>query len=411
MIPRGTFSSVGGALGGAPGRMIGSGLSALTGFGKYNQRLYTGEGAYDGDDESGPHNNDRMRLQSNVLTQDVPIVSNPQGDDGGVCIRHREYLRDVVSTGGGFNMAAAISINPGNPACFPWLSAVAGQFCQYKIKGMMFEFVSTSGALSTTRALGEIVMAVNYNAVEPAFVNKQQMLNEVFSVSKVPSENALCPIECDARQTPIEHMYVRGAAVPGNEDPRFYDFGKFYIATQGQSAPVALGELWVTYQIELYKPQLPRPPPLSTSFTRYRSTPAVSAAASIIGGTGGVALLSGGNPYNIIPSGGNGSASGTVTFQANIPVDSTVIVTVGAVGLSIGGNIVVACNGGVQSNIWGYGTRSIQSATTPPTSSVVQYAFNILQDVSLFSITAPPGFGSGNVDIAFSVYPSGVRPI
>jgi len=37
-IPRGTFATVGGALGGPSGAMIGKGISTLTGYGDYNVR-------------------------------------------------------------------------------------------------------------------------------------------------------------------------------------------------------------------------------------------------------------------------------------------------------------------------------------------------------------------------------------
>lgn len=99
-------------------------------------------------------------------------------------------------------------------------------------------------------------MCVNYNPTDPVFTNKQQMLNEVFSVSRVPSENASCPIECDPGQTPINQMFITAGEVPAGQDPRFYNIGNFYIATQGQTNAVTLGELWVTYQVELFKPQL-----------------------------------------------------------------------------------------------------------------------------------------------------------
>ena len=224
-IPRGTFQKVGGSLFGAQGAAAGSALSKMSGYGGYNRRLIRGYGAYDDGD-----GNERERQQSDMLTQDVPIISNPSGDDGGVLIQHREYIKDIVSPGSAFTMQAVCPVNPGMPNTFPWLSGISSNFSQWQIQGMMFEFVSTSGALSTSQALGEIIMAVNYNPTDLAFTNKQQMLNEVFAVSKVPSENAICPIECDKSQTPLDHLYVRNGPLASTQDPRFYDIGNFYYA-------------------------------------------------------------------------------------------------------------------------------------------------------------------------------------
>lgn len=255
-IPRGTFARIGGALGGAYGlgglgSAAGNALSKWAGFGGYHARrtrYVKGRGAYntsDGDQGS-----------MYALTQQVPTINNTHGDDGAVRIVHREYIGDVVSTGSGFNMQYVLPIQPGNAGTFPWLSQIAGSFTQYQLEGMMFNFVSTSGALSTTQSLGEIIMAVNYNVSEADFTNKQQMLNEIMAVSKVPSEDAAVGVECDPQQTPMAHLLIREGAVPSGDNKKFYDIGTFYLATQGQAAAGTLGELWVTYQVAFYKPQM-----------------------------------------------------------------------------------------------------------------------------------------------------------
>lgn len=235
-IPKGSGRALGRIVGGTFGSStlgadIGSSISK-----------WTGVGAYDGPD---------------TMDQQVPQVINDRGTDGAVVINHREYICDVVSTGPGFHVAFSGPVQPGSASTFPWLSTVAANFTQYKIEGMVFHFVSTSGSLATTQALGEVILACNYNVTDPGFTNKAQMLNEVMAVSKVPSNDAACGVECERAQSPLGMQYIRGAFVPAGQDPRFYDLAQFTIATQGQSTGVTLGELWVTYQIALYKPQLP----------------------------------------------------------------------------------------------------------------------------------------------------------
>ena len=224
--------------------MVPGGRAASTalGFGAYKR----GYGAY-GDAEAPA-----------VMDQDVPIVSNPHGADGAIVISHREFICDVATTGSAFAIIKNLAINPGCRRSFPWLSTVALNFTQYRFEGLIFKFVSTSGALSTTQALGEIIMAANYDPNQPSFSNKQQMLNEVMAVSRVPSNDAECGIECNPAQTAgTGLLYIRSDALPVGKDPRFYDLCNFTAATQGQSSAVTLGELWVTYQVALYKPSLP----------------------------------------------------------------------------------------------------------------------------------------------------------
>jgi len=214
----------------------------------------------------GAYTNQAMQGPPMSVDQGVPMINNPDGPDGAVTIRHREYICDIKSFGSAFAMVNAngFSLNPGLSATFPWLSAIADGFTQYRFDGLIFHFVSTSGALSTSQALGEIIMCVNYDIAESAFTNKQQMLNEVMSVSKVPSVDCECPVEClPSQSTSNGFLFIRNQTnVSSNtQDKRFYDLGNFYVATQGQTvadpvAGVALGELWVTYQVSLFKPQL-----------------------------------------------------------------------------------------------------------------------------------------------------------
>lgn len=214
-------------------------------------KRYMGSGAY-GDNSTDVAPNTRIE-------QEVPQFVSPMqcGEEGCILVVNREYLGDVNSSTG-FSINQTIVLNPGIPESFPWLSAIAQNFTQYRFKSLIFTFKSTSGALSTTQALGEIIGACQYDVYAAAFTNKTQMLNEIFSSSKVPSMDAIFPIECDPKQTMNTGlMYVRGGAVPSGQDKRFYDMGTFYLASNGMNvANITMGELWVSYVVELIKPQL-----------------------------------------------------------------------------------------------------------------------------------------------------------
>lgn len=184
---------------------------------------------------------------------DPPIVSNTAS---ATRIQHREYITDI--TGSSLFALQAYNINPGLSATFPWLSTVANAFEEYKMHGLLFEFKSTSAdALnSTNTALGTVIMATEYNALHAPFTAKRDMENYVYSTSSPPSVSALHPIECARDVSILDEFYVRNVPVPSS-DIRFSDMGLFQLATVGMQASAVIGELWVTYDIELLKPKLP----------------------------------------------------------------------------------------------------------------------------------------------------------
>jgi len=187
-----------------------------------------------------------------------PMILNSSKSNN-VIIRHREYLADVLSTTTFLN--TSYSINPGLLLTFPWLSVIAASFEQYRIRGLIFEFksLSSDAVLSTAAnsALGAVIMATEYNSLSASYPDKRSMENSQYATSSKPSESFIHPIECAIAQTSVNELYVRSGPVSSG-DLRLYDLGIFQIATIGQQvAGGVLGELWVTYEIEFLKPQLP----------------------------------------------------------------------------------------------------------------------------------------------------------
>lgn len=252
-IPQGTFQRVGGAIGGAlgqsPGAVATGGaagnlFSKLVGFGDYNVVA----------------NSLATTSEKINMGQPVPQFGNISN---GTVIQHREYIKDIIGTGSVNFSLEAFSINPGLSSTFPWLSALASNYEQYEIRGMVFEYKSMSSDSTTgaASALGSIILATDYDSVDSNYPSKNFMEQSQYCTSGKPSSDIIHPIECAPNRTSIPISYVRGAAQPVGTDIRLYDLGKFQIATSGipaLTAPVGslLGELWVTYEIVLYKPQI-----------------------------------------------------------------------------------------------------------------------------------------------------------
>jgi hypothetical protein len=173
--------------------------------------------------------------------------------------RKREFLCNVNSTAA--FTATRFSINPGLSESFPFLSAIASNFQEYRFRGLAYEFKTTSATSigSTNTALGTIILACQYRANAPAFLDKLSMLNEMWAEDTVPCESKVMFVECSPAETPMRIQYVRSSALSSTEDQKFYDLGTFTIAAQGAQATSVAGELWVTYDVELYKPVIQSP--------------------------------------------------------------------------------------------------------------------------------------------------------
>lgn len=245
--------------GGYFGRLLGGAVGGLTGNSTIKGL------AADLGDKLGDHVYDKARswfgrgdytLKSNSLIGPGGEVVTFGGDEG-IRVRQREYLGPVFGSTP-FSMQHQLIVNPGNPACFPHLSRVAQYFQQYVINGCIFLYKSTSGdvAVNGDPALGEVVMATNYDAVEASYRNKADMLASAYCNADKPSVSQAHGLECAAFSNVLEKRYIRHGDEKASEDPKTYDFGKFQLAVQGTNANATqIGELWVTYDITLNKPR------------------------------------------------------------------------------------------------------------------------------------------------------------
>ncbi len=238
--------------------------------------------------------------------------------NGSIRIVHKEYIQDVSAST--LFTSAEFPINPGLRSTFPWLSQVTDAYEEYRINAMIFEFKSTSSEFvptSTTANLGVVMMATNYNATQsPAFSSKQQIENYEGAVSSSPTRSFMFAVETKGKGTPIKTLYIRQGQPGPNQDKRLYDIGNFVIATQGMytagTTNAVCGELWVAYDVELFKPKYRALGTVTDHYAlRYSSvdsaasnmgTPVQAAPWGVgyqdIGGTGNSPPISATNPQN-----------------------------------------------------------------------------------------------------------------
>jgi hypothetical protein len=241
---RGLGAAAGGALGGyighpvagaAAGNSLGATLSKWLGSGDYTVSANT------------------LVQRSQNGSPAIPMMHN-----GGqtITVRHKEYLGEILSSIS-FTVRHIYDLNPGIAYTFPWLSGIAQSFQEYKIKGMVFHYVPTSGSAinGTNAALGSVMMHTSYRATEASPRSKVEMLNEYWAAEAAPNESFCHPIECNPNENPFNVQYVRSGALPASENQLMYDLGRTFVAVSGNPANGnVLGDLWVTYDVELKKP-------------------------------------------------------------------------------------------------------------------------------------------------------------
>lgn len=220
---------LGGPVGSIAGRLGGGLLARITGFGDY-------------------------QVNQNTLAMGGPPPSfYNRGNGYEVC--HKEFVAIVAGTAG--ETYTRYPINPGLVDTFPWLSAVALNFDEYEILGLVFEYRPTSGMSvnSTNPNLGYIVMSTQYNPLDTPFASRIEMESYEYSTSGRPCDALMHPVECDPKQRPLQIQYVRHAAAPAGSE-QMYDLGAFTLLCGGLPGNNPVGELWVTYHARFRKPRL-----------------------------------------------------------------------------------------------------------------------------------------------------------
>jgi hypothetical protein len=168
-------------------------------------------------------------------------------------IQHREYLFDLAqgATAGVFSNTS-FSVNPGVLASFPYLAPIAANFEEYRINGLVYEFISTTSPYFAGGAMGSVIMSMQYNPIAPVFTSKIQMENSDFAISARPDQSMVYGVEC-ASNTQNMYLIRQGTS---SAPLTATDLGIMQIAVQSPiAAGVVLGEVWVSYDIELLRPK------------------------------------------------------------------------------------------------------------------------------------------------------------
>lgn len=168
-----------------------------------------------------------------------------------ITVRHRELLQTVTSSAA-FEWDQRV-INPGLLGVFPWLAPIASRYETYKFKQLDFEYVPRTA--STTS--GSITLIFDYDPTDTG----PDTLTEALSYAHTMRDSVWKTLKMRTYATDRNAQVRRFTRSTGEYDsvsePRTTDLGCLYVATDGCSADLApLGEIWVSYTVELTTPQI-----------------------------------------------------------------------------------------------------------------------------------------------------------
>jgi hypothetical protein len=217
------------------------------------QGMYTGHGAYE-----GTMGNELIPGKSDLAM--VPNFSSSGDETGSLTISHKEYICDIYGPSTPFN-CQSYAINPGLEQSFPWLSQIAQNYDEYTIHQLIYTFRSTTTDIgsNTNGQCGTVVMGTNYNAAAAPWRDKVTMMEYDAVMSGKATDSLLHGVECDPNKlSGADGKYIRANPVSAGQDPKTYDHGLFQLAVSNSPAGYvnnSIGELWVSYTVELRKPK------------------------------------------------------------------------------------------------------------------------------------------------------------
>ena len=179
-----------------------------------------------------------------------------------VTLSNREYLRDIYAPLDGLQFSLqSFNINPGLKSVFPWLAQIAANYEEYEFKQLIFTYKSTVADFAAASGqVGQVMIATQYNPQSQDFATKEEMMLYDGSMSCKTSESMLHGVECDpSKNSGSAGKYVRIAPPDLGDDLKDFDLGKLSVAVMNCPSTYngqQLGELWVSYTIELRKPKL-----------------------------------------------------------------------------------------------------------------------------------------------------------
>lgn len=225
-----------------------------------------------------------------------PKFSMPKNNaDGRVKICHKEYIAEI--NGSVLYTSQTYGINPGLPLSFPWLNTMTTGYEAYRFTKLKYVYESTS----PTTIAGAVIIAVDFDASDPAPTTKTQIM-AYHNAVRGPAWESFS-YTCDKSDlAKFNQKFIRYGNLATGQDVLLYDVGNVFVATTGQASTTAVGELHVEYEVELITPQLDLTAYALATSARVNSVGTVTNTnwlGTSITSSGGVPVTLNASPYGL----------------------------------------------------------------------------------------------------------------
>jgi len=173
-----------------------------------------------------------------TLTSAPRITSNGRS----YVVKHRELVNGNILGSTQFSKKVEFIVNPGVAASFPWASAIANQYEQWKGK-VTFSYIP----IAPTSARGDIIMCADYNVYDPPPLTETQAIDHVGCVTAPVWTASRVVFDAKAMFPTGARKYICNGNVSG--DKRLYDGAKFYLFSNNCADALAIGKLWLSMNL------------------------------------------------------------------------------------------------------------------------------------------------------------------
>lgn len=171
-------------------------------------------------------------------------------------IRHSELFYSATVADSKF-ATVSLDINPGNPNLFPWLSRTAINYEDYRFNSIAIHFKTRTSKFTS----GVVAMAPDYDNNDLPPIDLAAAMSYKDSASTAVYSNLRISLTPKLMFATAPHKYTRNFSDPVPSNLADYDCGKLFLMNAIDTATeFTYGDYWVSYDISLRSPQVPRSP-------------------------------------------------------------------------------------------------------------------------------------------------------
>lgn len=149
----------------------------------------------------------------------------------------------------------AYQVNIGNQSMFPLASQIFQNYTEYQFESLKIIYRPLVSSTSTSGAMGEILLSVNYNPGLPLYGTKREVLDSEGSQSFRPCDNGVLKVDCKRKHNQVEWFLVGSGSLNTGQNINLYNFISLQVAQSSIPLNVfpdgtLLGEIWLDYKVK-----------------------------------------------------------------------------------------------------------------------------------------------------------------